>query len=182
MKKVMKTEDVLKLFNIISIAKYSKMDDSDKIKVWKIARKTKPVATKFEEDTKDAAEKFKADFKDFDARLQKAQEYERAKQQGKDTAEIMRDADYNDFIKDFKDYQNLVNKAIKEFADVEVEVDFETITEDAFGKLMASNEWNMEQTMALGELIVEEPADASVEEATAEPAKEVKIEKKNKKK
>ena len=181
MTKTVKTEKVLGAYNVLNTAKYTKMDDADKIKVWKIARKTKPVATKFEEDTKDAAEKFKADFKDFDARLQKAQEFERAKQQGKDTAEIMRDAEYNDFIKDFKEYQNLVNDAIKEFADVEVEVDFETITEDAFGKLLASNEWNMQQTMALGELIVEEPADAPVEEAPAEPAKEVKIEKNKKK-
>ena len=177
MKKSMKTEEVLKLFNIIGNAKYGKMDDADKIKVWKIARKVKPIASKFEEDTKDAAEKFKADYKDFDARLQKAQEYERAKQQGKDTAEIMRDADYQNFIKDFKDYQNLVNKAIKEFADKEVEVDFDTISEDAFGKLMASNEWNMEQTMTLGDLIVDEPV-------AAEPAPELenKEKKTNKKK
>jgi len=155
MKKTVKTSEILSVYNIISNAKYGKMSDDDKVKTWKIARKLKPVAVKFEDDSKDAAEKMKP-AKDFDERLQKAQEYERAKQQGKETAEIMRDADYENFIKDFKEYQKLVDKAIREFADKEVEVEFDAVSEEAFGKMMASNEWNVSQAMVLGEFVCEQ--------------------------
>ena len=69
MKKSIKTSEILGVYNIISNAKYGKMSDDDKVKVWKIARKLKPVAVKFEDDSKDAAEKMKP-AKDFDERLQ----------------------------------------------------------------------------------------------------------------
>ena len=74
--KKMKTEDVLKAYQVISTAKYGKLDDADKIKVWKIARAMKPIAEKFKEDSEDAQEKMKPT-EDFDQQLMKAQEYER---------------------------------------------------------------------------------------------------------
>lgn len=154
MKKTVKTSEILSTFNVLSNAKYGKMEDSDKIKVWKICRKLKPIATKFDEDTKDAAEKMKPT-EDFDERLSKAQQYERAQQQQKPTDSIMRMEDYENFIKDFKEYQKLINDAVKEFADTEVEVEFDTISEDAFGKLMSSNEWTIEQVMLVGDIICE---------------------------
>ena len=89
MKKTVKTSEILSTFNVLSNAKYGKMEDSDKIKVWKICRKLKPIATKFDEDTKDAAEKMKPT-EDFDERLSKAQQYERTQQQQKPTDNIMR--------------------------------------------------------------------------------------------
>jgi hypothetical protein len=155
MKKTVKTSEILSMYNILNNAKYGKMADDDKIKVWKIARKLKPVASKFDDDSKDAAEKFKDGIKDFDERLAKAQQYEQAKQQAKPTEEIMRDADYEAFIKDFKDYHELMDNAVKEFADTEVEVEFDALSEDAFGKLMASNEWTIAQVTTLGDFICE---------------------------
>ena len=53
-KQTIKTEKVLNAYRVLSTAKYGKMDDGDKIKVWKIARTLKPVADKFEDDSKDA--------------------------------------------------------------------------------------------------------------------------------
>lgn len=154
MKKSVKTSEILKVYNIIGSAKYGKMTDDDKVKVWKIARKLKPVATKFEEASKDAAEKMKPEG-DFDSKLQKAQEYERLRGKGEPTIDVMTTADYNEFLKVFKDYQKLIDKAIGDLADKEVKVEFEPINEEAFGKLMASNDWTMEQVATLGEFICE---------------------------
>ena len=154
MKKTVKTSEILSVYNIISNAKYGKMDDADKIKVWKIARRLKPVATKFDEDSKDAAEKMKP-YEDFDKKLQKAQEYERLRQKKEPTIDVMTTADYDAFIEDFKKYNQVVNDAIKEFADKEVKVEFDTISEDAFGKLLASNDWNMGQVTLIGDFICE---------------------------
>ena len=154
MNKKVKTSEILKVYNVIGSAKYGKMSDEDKVKVWKIARKLKPVATKFDEDAKDAAEKMKP-AEDFDEKLQKAQEYERLRQKGEPTIDIMTTPEYEKFLSTFKDYQKLVDKAVQEFADKEVKVDFDPINEEAFGKLMASNDWTMEQVATLGDFICE---------------------------
>lgn len=150
------TEKVLAAFNVLSSAKYGKLDDADKIKVWKITRKLKPVAEKFDEDSKDAVEKMKPS-EDFDERLAKAQEYERTvKQTDFDASKLpMGAAEYGQFIEEFKAYQNQVNDALLEFAKKEVEIEIETISEDSFGKLMASNDWNMAQVVALDGIVTE---------------------------
>jgi hypothetical protein len=152
--KKMKTEDVLKAYNVISTAKYSKLDDADKIKVWKIARAMKPIAEKFREDSEDAQQKMKPN-DDFDEQLMKAQEYEREiRKPDCDASKLpMGAAQYQEFVDEFKAYQKLVNDTIKDFAEKEVEVSFDPISEDAFGKLMASNDWTLEQVATLGEII-----------------------------
>lgn len=154
MKTKITTEKVLNAYRIISGAKYTKMDDADKIKVWKIARALKPVADKFEDDSKDAADKMKPS-EDFADNLQKAQEFERiTKDKDFDASKLpMGVAEYNEFIKKFQDYNRLVGEAVKEFADKEVEIEFEPLSEESFGKLMASNEWTMEQAVAVSNIV-----------------------------
>ena len=150
------TEKVLAAFNVLSSAKYGKLDDADKIKVWKITRKLKPVAEKFDEDSKDAAEKMKPS-EDFDERLAKAQEYERTiKQTDFDASKLpMGAAEYGKFIEEFKAYKKLVDDTIRDFAKKDVEVEIETISEDAFVKLMVSNDWNMAQVVAIDGIVAE---------------------------
>jgi len=152
-----KTEKVVSAYSVLSTAKYGKMDDSEKIKVWKIARALKPIATKFDEDMKDASEKMKPT-DDFSDRLMKAQQYEAAIRKPDCDAQTlpMGAAEYGQFIDEFKAYQKLVADAMKEYSDAEVEVDFEPLTEDAFGQLMASNEWTVDQALALGDIICQE--------------------------
>lgn len=154
MKKTIKTEKALAAFRVLNTAKYNKMTDEDKIKVWKIARALKPVADKFDDDSKDAAEKFKPT-EDFAERLQKAQEFERKQKSGEDMTDApMGAAEYGEFIKEFQKYNKTVADAIKEFADKEVELEFDVLTEESFGKLMASNEWDMSQVMAISEIVL----------------------------
>ena len=154
MTRKVRTELLLVVFNVLNTAKYGKLDDQDKIKVWKIARMMKPIATKFDEETKDAAEKMKPG-EEFDEQLQKAQQYEVEIRKPDCNAEKlpMGAAEYQAFITEFKKYQKLVNDAVKEFADKEVEIDFEPVSEDVFGKLMASNDWTVDQATTLGDFI-----------------------------
>ena len=150
-----KTEKAVAASNILATAKYGKLSDEDKVKVWKIARALKPIATKFDEDSNDASEKFKEDIENFDERLGKAQQYEvEIRKPDFDAQKLpMGAAEYAAFIDEFKKYQKLVSDAMAEFAQADTDVDFEPIDEDAFGKLMASNDWNVAQAMALGEII-----------------------------
>lgn len=154
MTKKIKTSEILAAYNVLNTAKYGSMEDVDKIKAWKICRKLKPIATKFDEDSKDAAEKMKpAD--NFDEKFQKAQEYERLTNEHKPTIDIMTTADYNEFIKTLKAYNKTVGDAVKEFAEKEVKIEFEPLTEEAFGKMISSNEWTMAQVTTLGDFICE---------------------------
>lgn len=159
MKKIkVKTSEILNAYNVLNNAKYGSMEDSDKIKVWKIARALKPVATKFEEDNKDAAEKFKPKDADFDEKLVNAQEFERLRNSGGDMSKAkMGVAQYEEFIAKFSEYNNLVRKAVEEFANKEIEVEFDPLSDNAFGKLMASNEWKMSDVLVLSDIICEEP-------------------------
>ena len=168
MTKKIKTSEILAAYNVLNTAKYGSMEDADKIKVWKITRALKPIATKFDEDSKDAAEKMKPKDKDFDETLQKAQEYERIIRDPKaDTKKLpMGAAEYDAFIEKFKEYNKLVGKAVEDFANKEVKVSFEPLNDDAFGKLMASNEWTMGQAVALSEIICSDSAESTEE---AEP-------------
>lgn len=149
MKIQVKTEKVMRMYQILNASKYTKLDDSDKVKVWKIARLLKPVATQFEDDTKDAAEKMKP-YEAFGDDLQKAQEYERLN----GTGTQMNIKEYKKFMVAFKAYNEQVSKALKEFSDKEIELEFDTISEEAFAKMMASNEWTVDQSVEIGNFIV----------------------------
>ena len=154
-KKTIKTDKILSAFRVLNTAKYAKMDDADKIKVWKIARALKPVADKFDDESKDAAEKMKPS-EDFTDKLQNAQEFERMRNANEDMKKApMGAAEYGEFIKQFQEYNKLVTDAIKEFADKEVEVEFEPLTEEAFGKLISSNDWDMSKVMEIGAIILD---------------------------
>lgn len=152
MKKIkIRTDEAMVLYNILNNSRYGKLDDADKVKVWKITRSLKPVAKQFDEDSKDAAEKFKpSDYEKFTDDLQKYVEY----QQRKGVGCQMTLEEYQAFTPIYKNYQDQMNKALKEFSEKEVEVEFDTITEDAFTKFMNSNEWNFAQAVEVGEKIV----------------------------
>ena len=157
MKKSIKTSTILAAFNIINAAKYTSMEDKDKINVWKIARALKPVANKFKEDTEDAAEKLKPEVKGgYDEMLMKAQEYVRMQEAKENMAKApLAQKEFDEFNKQYVDYQKLLIEALKEFSEKEVEIEFEPLSDEAFGKLMASNDWTMDQVMALSEIICE---------------------------
>jgi len=147
-----KTEKVLAVYNILKDASYQKMTDDDKIKLWKVARLLKPTATKFEDDCNDASKKLKSE--GFDERLEKAKDYELKKRQG-DTDLPLTEVEYMTFINgEWAKFNRLIADAIKEFADEEVELEFEPLTEEAFACLMSSNNWKMDQAMTVSELII----------------------------
>lgn len=153
MKKLKVTaEKALAIYRILRDAKYQKLEDTDKIKVWKITRNIRPIAEKFEEDVQDANSKFKPK-EDFNERLSKAKEYERMLQKGEKELPITAE-EYSTTVKEFNQYKNLIEQAIKEYAEQESEIEIEPLTEDALGKLMASNDWTIAQVEQLEEIIL----------------------------
>lgn len=153
MKKTIKTKDLHAAYVVLSSAKFGKMDDADKIKLWKIGRTLKPIAMKFEEDKNSAIEKLKPE--GFDERAQAANEFQQAQQSNNiDASKLkMGPEEFNAFVLEANNYNKLVDDAVKEYAEAEVEIDIEPLTEDAFGKLMASNELTLGKAVMLADIV-----------------------------
>lgn len=145
------TKKAIEAFKMLDSAKYQKLSDDDKVKVWKITRALRPIALEYSDEVQDARERL-VPSEDYKENLQKAQLYEQMKKEGKDNLP-MSDEEYLEFIKVFKEYMELLDKALKEELDKENDIDIPTISEDAFGKLMASNDWSFGQVEALDFII-----------------------------
>ena len=148
------TDQIYKAFYVLMQAKYGKLDNEEKIKVWKISRALKPIANQFEEDGKDAAEQLKPT-EDWEDRQMKALEYERkVRLPNFDPATLpMGPEEFDQWNREKIKYDKLVNEAMKEFAEKEVEVVFDPISEETFGKLLDSNDFSFDQALALGDVI-----------------------------
>ena len=147
----LKTKKAIEAFKMLDSAKYQKLSDDDKVKIWKITRALRPIALEYSDEVQDARERL-VPSDDYKEKLQKAQMYEQMKKEGKDNLP-MSDEEYLEFLKVFKEYMELLDKALKEGLDKENDIDIPTISEDAFGKLMASNDWSFGQVEALDFII-----------------------------
>jgi hypothetical protein len=155
MKMKTNVEKVAQVYDILNAAKYSKLNDDERIALWKITRAMKPVAMKLKDDIQDAAQHMKPS-DDFDRRLTMARQYEQAQRDGKEFDKLGKE-DYDAFIKEWREYSKLVDTAVKEFADEEVEIDIEPITEETLSRLMASNDsWTMENAVIVSDMIMQQ--------------------------
>jgi hypothetical protein len=155
MKKVtLKTEKILVAYKILSAAKYAKMEDADKLKVFKIVRTMKPIATQFDDDHEQLAKMMKPD--DFDEKVMKWNETRERLSMGlKDNLPMDADEYISFTYAIINPYNESVSDKTKEFAEKEIEMEFEPISESAFNKLMNSNDWNFAQTVELADIISE---------------------------
>ena len=77
--------------------------------------------------------------------------------QGKKVGELTQEEidELNAINKYFSDYNSRVENCVKEEAEKEVELTFDKLNEEAFGKLVASNDWTCGQIMALSDAVAE---------------------------
>ena len=147
------TEKITKAFKVLDEARYQKLSDDDKVKVWKISRKLGPIALKYEEEALDAERKLMPS-EDFPQKLQKVLAYEKALDEGKKDSLPMTREEHDAFAKEYFAYKDLLNKATAELKEKEATIEFEPLSENAFGKLMSSNDWTLKQ-VDLIEFIIE---------------------------
>lgn len=157
MKKTLKVSVIKSAFDIINNARYGKLSDEDKIKVWRISRVLQPIAQKYEDDNNDAAKKLKPADKDFDEKVKKLFQFDQMVQANADPKELpMGISERNDFFENvWKPYNKLVADAVKDLGDKEVKVEIEPLSEEALAKLMASNEWTFAVVTLIGGVVCE---------------------------
>lgn len=145
----MKTKQVVEVYNTLNSAKLSKMEDKDKFLVIKAMRQLKPISTAYEEFVKDAQEKLKGDdFEDIQKKAQKWQE------EGENTSLSLEERrEINTYL---NGYNNKVVECLKEEAEKDNELNYEKISEDAFGKLVSSNDFDVKTIMNLQDALMKE--------------------------
>lgn len=151
----MKTTQIANVYKLINPAKLTKMDDADKFKVIKAIRAIKPIAISFEESIKDAQERLKDEqYPVMEQRANKWNEkygnkkIERSDVPEEDLTELEEINAY------FAAYRKLVEDFIKEEADKEYELTFDKLSEDAFAKFIASNDFDVKTIIGLQDVLM----------------------------
>ena len=154
MKKVnLKTIEIAEAYKLLAEPKYQKLNDEDKVKLWKISRKLAPIALKYEEEKLDANKKLMPDDPEFPQKLQKAAQYENIKL-GKESGELpITDEEYREIAKIFSEFNSLLKKALSELEEKEESIEIEPLSEEALGKLMDSNNWTFKQIDAIAFIV-----------------------------
>lgn len=146
----MKVKKIAEAYNVLSGAKINKCEDGEKVAVWKVCHAIKKVAEDYQEACKDATEKLN-DIEDYESKMQKALEYESKKGENCE----MKADEYKAFVAEYDRVRKLVDSAVKEIVDADADLGAEGISEDAFGRLLASNpDWEMRQIEVVSDVII----------------------------
>ena len=151
----MKTIDVVNAFAALNGAKLANMEDKEKFTLIKAMKVLKPIKNDYEDFAKDAREKLKGD--NHEDMLKRVEEW-RAKhadtKPGDFTPAELKEL--NEINAYFGDYNKKVEECVKEEADKDVTPEYARLSEDAFGRLLASNEdWDVEKVMLAAEILCE---------------------------
>lgn len=151
----MKTIDVVNAFSALNGAKLAKMEDKEKFTLIKAMKALKPIKNEYEDFVKDAREKLKGD--NHEDMLKRVEEW-RTKHNDTKPADFTAAElkELNEINTYFNDYNKKVEECVKEEADKEVSPEYVRLSEDAFGRLLTSNDdWDVEKMMLAAEVLCE---------------------------
>ena len=134
----LKTIEIVNACTMLDSADYQQLPDDERIKLWKIARKLRPIADTYLKEKQSAQETFKPNDEVWE-KFKKGAEYEDAKQKG--TELPITDKEYKEIKEEYIKHLKLVKKALKELEDKEEELEIEPLSEAGFDKLIGLNKW-----------------------------------------
>jgi cytochrome c1 len=143
----MKTIEIKEIYEKLNGAKITKMDDADKFKVIKALRELKPIANDYDDFVMEAQEKLKDD--DHDKKIEIARRW-----QHDGDKSTLTEKEKFDLNKYFQTYQNKVSECVKMEAEKDNELKFEKLTEEAFSKLISSNDFELGDILKLQDALM----------------------------
>lgn len=147
----MKTIEAVKAYKTLKQAKLTKMDEADKLTVIKAMRALRPVAETYDKDTEEGRRALQDDR--FDDMQQKAQKHNEAIQEKKQDG-LLSYSDLKELNDYFTAYDKSVRKMQRELDDREQELTIGRLSEEAFGRLAASNDLTCEELETLFNVLV----------------------------
>lgn len=161
----MTTDKCVALFKVLNEVKLTKLSDADKYLIIKMLKKLRPIAENFEAYQKDAGERLKPT--NWDEIIEKAQKWQ---QEGEETT--LTDEEKKEINLAIYTYDTSVRNCVTEELMLEHEVEYKKISEEAFEKLLASNDWDAKTALFVSDEIVEEEVVEEVEGITMTFSKE----------
>ena len=137
-KKVTKADNVISAYRILNNAKLGKMEDAEKFALIKAVRQLKKVGADFDDFLKDAQEKLKPESIEVIA----------VKVQGNEVLTPEESAALNKYNQD-------VSVCVKDELDKDVELTFAPLSEDALGRLVASNDFSVNEILIISDVLGE---------------------------
>lgn len=147
----MKTIEAVKAYRILKSAKLTKMDDADKLKTIKAMRALRPVSEEYDKDVEEGRKALQDD--KFEEMQQKAQKHNEAVQEKKQEG-LLGYSELKELNEYFTSYDKSVRKMLQELDDKELTLTIGSLSEEAFGKLAASNDFTGEELETLFNVIV----------------------------
>lgn len=142
----MQTSTIIEVYQLLNTAKLTKMESKEKFQVIRIMRAMKPVAEEWDSFVKTMDEKLRDD--NHEEMLAKAQQWQ--KEGEKTTLSLDERMAVNEYFgKLDKERRELIASEQSN----EANVLFDKLTEEAFERLMDSNDFNVGQILALQEAI-----------------------------
>lgn len=142
MKKEIKTETIVMAHNALKGAKLTKMEDGEKFSAIKAARVLKPAAESFTGLVEDAKEKLKPE--NWDELKEKAGRFNSLSGEEQAAVNAALTA-----------YNRSVEECVKDELAKPCEVEISPLSEEAFGRLLSSNDFEMQTIMALQDALCE---------------------------
>ena len=136
---VMKKVDIFNSYALLDVAKLTKLEDSDKFVVIKACKAMKPIYEELQSFKQDTLKKL-AD-ENHDKMVEVFEEWRKELKEPND--------EQKEAIKYVNKYTNNVNECLSEEFNKEVEQTWEKLSEDGLKKFVASNDWNVQQTISV---------------------------------
>lgn len=147
----MKTIEAVKAYRILKSAKLTKMDDADKLKTIKAMRVLRPVSEEYDKDVEEGRKALQDD--KFEEMQQKAQKHNEAVQEKKQEG-LLGYSELKELNEYFTSYDKSVRKMLQELDDKELTLTIGRMSEEAFGRLAASNDLTCEELETLFNVLV----------------------------
>lgn len=139
-------KDVVDVYERLDAANMGKMSGKAQVKLVKIVRKLKGLATPFVEAEKDAREKLKGE--DHAKMEEMAKKWN---EEGRDCTLTVEDR--KKVLSYFNEYKKNVDESLQDEWEKEYEVELEKLTEEEFECLLESNEWNASTVSAIMDIV-----------------------------
>lgn len=134
--------DVLNAYPLINEAKLTKLEDEAKFKVIKACKEMKPIVVELQEFEKDARKKLEGE--NHEDIINKAQKW----QQEGDASDLSLE-DKKIINQYLATYSNKISECLKDELNKSLEFTYEKLTKDELRKFIASNDWTVDQAIAV---------------------------------
>ena len=138
----MKKKDILNSFALINEAKLTKLEDETKFKIIKACRAMRPIVDDLKKFEEDARKKLAAE--NHDEIIEKAQKWQEEKENTTLSTEDR--IQINNYL---IQYSANVSKCLSDELESEIDITYEKLNEDELKKFVASNDWNVQQVVAV---------------------------------